>query len=209
MMRAACAAALLWGLAVAEPLERSLMGKKSGGSGSAGTIAASAAEDVAKAMSCSAMPSCEACLAEDSGCYGWLGDKCCSEQACKMAMAGDRMFYRSCAAWDKKHRLASVCSSVPQNDACACLKAGCVAQKTGDVVSCFAEFQGAAGPAATCKEKGFTEKSSSSTVVQDGEFCEGSPQQLCRMMCQPMRCAPDYCLMRTGPCCDLTCMARP
>jgi len=201
-VRASCLVAGLWALAAAEPLERALLGKRQAPAGS-GEIAARGAGS----LECSAKPSCEACLAEGSGCYGWFGDECCAEQDCKMAMAGDRMFYRSCAEWQKMQRKAEVCSAVPANDACACLRAGCVAQEAGGGVACFSEFQGAAGRTAKCADAGLSLASSSATAVQ-GEFCEGSPEQLCRMLCPQVRCAPGHCLMRHGPCCDLSCQPR-
>lgn len=39
------------------------------------------------------------------------------------------------------------------------------------------------------------------------EFCTNSPQQLCRMMCPTVNCLDNQCAMRTGNCCDYTCVS--
>eukprot|EP01051_Picozoa_sp_SAG22_P010291 SAG22_NODE_915_length_6508_cov_11.991730_3_plen_246_part_00 len=38
-----------------------------------------------------------------------------------------------------------------------------------------------------------------------GQFCEGSPTQLCRMSCPAPSCTSTQCAMRAGTCCDITC----
>merc|ERR1719336_3015884 len=36
-------------------------------------------------------------------------------------------------------------------------------------------------------------------------FCKNSRQQLCRMLCPPMQCPPNSCIMRQGSCCKMKC----
>ncbi|CAE7830151.1 unnamed protein product [Symbiodinium sp. CCMP2592] len=58
----------------------------------------------------------------------------------------DREFWTSCPKWQQHVELSKVCSNVPANDSCACIKAGCVAQEiTAGLTACFASYQPAAG----------------------------------------------------------------
>merc|ERR550525_418395 len=36
-------------------------------------------------------------------------------------------------------------------------------------------------------------------------FCKNSRTQLCRMLCPPMQCPPNSCIMRQGSCCKMKC----
>ena len=44
------------------------------------------------------------------------------------------------------------------------------------------------------------------TFVSATEFCENSPNQLCRMMCHELNCPLGQCAMRNGNCCDYNCV---
>eukprot|EP00434_Breviolum_minutum_P038203 symbB.v1.2.033883.t1/scaffold4275.1/size42075/1 len=75
----------------------------------------------------------------------WFGSECCSKDTCLMALQGDRPFFHSCDQWKSHQDLSRICSAT-QNDVCACLEAGCVAQEVGaGSVACFASYQAAAG----------------------------------------------------------------
>eukprot|EP00439_Symbiodinium_sp_Y106_P083922 s323_g24.t1 len=99
-----------------------------------------------RADKCSEITTCDSCLAAASGCFGWFGDSCCSQETCLEAAQGDREFWTSCPKWQQHVELSKVCSNIPANDSCACIKAGCVAQEiTAGLTACFASYQPAAG----------------------------------------------------------------
>ncbi|CAE7245270.1 unnamed protein product [Symbiodinium microadriaticum] len=100
----------------------------------------------ARADQCSEITTCDSCLAAASGCFGWFGDSCCSQETCLEAAQGDREFWTSCPKWQQHVELLKVCSNIPAHDSCACIKAGCVAQEiTAGLTACFASYQPAAG----------------------------------------------------------------
>lgn len=82
-----------------------------------------------RGQTCAARHSCQDCLAEGSGCYGWQGSKCCQQDECSTAGVTEVMTYTSCAVWLKDEELSKKCSMVERNDTCACVAAGCVSQE--------------------------------------------------------------------------------
>jgi len=150
---------------------------------------------------CKSKKTCEACLAVGSGCKGWQGDSCCSEQECENAANGDKNFFVSCENFKKYDELKEVCMSKKfEDDACACINAGCVYQDPG---GCAATYNPAAGQAVdktTCSEP------ASDLVAQ---FCPDSPEQRCKRKCPPTECPlPTQCAMRIGNCCAIACMPK-
>lgn len=170
---------------------------------------------------CATLSTCEACLAEGSGCHGWFGSSCCSKDECLSALAGDRSFHTSCEDWQHSQQRWQVCSAVPANDACACIKAGCVAQEVGapGASACFDSFKPAAGRSierdAACEnnlgedlevEEAKYGSQDLHAEVSASPWCEDSPAQLCRMACrQRPECPQRQCAMRRGRCCDFEC----
>eukprot|EP00933_Yihiella_yeosuensis_P049985 TRINITY_DN47746_c0_g1_i1.p2 TRINITY_DN47746_c0_g1~~TRINITY_DN47746_c0_g1_i1.p2 ORF type:complete len:200 (-),score=43.65 TRINITY_DN47746_c0_g1_i1:48-647(-) len=163
-------------------------------------------------VDCSAHKTCDACLAPNSQCHGWFGDECCSKEECESAAEGDRFFYTSCAEWKEQEEKSKKCEPL-QNDACACIEAGCVAQTAGEGSLCFAQEQPSAGRPIerdeACTQSSLGEVKSESLAEKEDEknspFCPGSAEQLCRMYCPPPQCPPGQCVMRHGPCCDMQC----
>lgn len=169
------------------------------------------ASNIISKTGCPRHLTCDECLAEGSGCHGWLGHSCCDEESCLMAAAGDMHFYTSCDEWKEAHDLQHKCLGSFDNDPCGCLEAGCVAQEVGTGrTACFVEFQGAAGHLISLDEcQAFERQVKGASIlghsVQSPGFCEGSPEQLCKMMCPPVKCGEDECAMRQGSCCDFYC----
>lgn len=148
---------------------------------------------------CKSKTTCEECLALGSGCKGWLGDSCCSEQECENEPNGDQNFFLSCESFRKYDELKLVCAS--KDNVCACVNAGCIYQQPG---GCAASYNPAAGQAvdkATCVEP-------NETIVAS-EFCPDSPEQRCSRECLPTECPlPTQCAMRIGTCCAIACMPK-
>lgn len=44
-----------------------------------------------------------------------------------------------------------------------------------------------------------------SVTSASAQFCDGSPRQMCKMLCRPPRCPAGQCAMRSGSCCDVKC----
>jgi len=88
-----------------------------------------------RGQTCIARASCEECLAEGSGCYGWQGATCCHRNDCLPSDVNGTL-YTSCAAWDQDQTLAMACAAVQQHDSCMCVDAGCVSQvvQTGEQI---------------------------------------------------------------------------
>lgn len=59
-----------------------------------------------------------------------------------------------------------------------------------------------------CSECDFCKKGKTNYVTKkpSEEFCRGSPTQLCKMKCKPIKCKTGQCIMRVGGCCGMRCV---
>mmetsp|Transcript_69867 Transcript_69867/g.138256 ORF Transcript_69867/g.138256 Transcript_69867/m.138256 type:complete len:213 (-) Transcript_69867:145-783(-) len=160
---------------------------------------------------CKSKKTCEECLAVGSGCKGWRGDSCCSEEECNNAADGNKNFFVSCDNFRRYDEFKQSCASKEfQDNECACVAAGCVYQDPG---GCAAMFNPAAGDAVSktaCSEPK-DDKIDRTGIIESepvaAPFCPDSPEQLCRRLCPPTVCAlPSQCAMRIGNCCAIACM---
>jgi len=180
--------------------------------------------------------SCIECLAE-SGCFGWQGDQCCSEQQCKRAALAERQFWTSCTKWQEHVRHAQVSGKEVVDPR---LFTG-VAKASEDLAPveecddsprqfCRMACQPRLCPTdrkycamrighccdMMCKEapvqRGLakSEGTDASVHLVSVDECADSPRQLCRRKCEPFRCPTDgtYCAMRIGSCCDMRCKSN-
>mmetsp|Transcript_148991 Transcript_148991/g.371213 ORF Transcript_148991/g.371213 Transcript_148991/m.371213 type:complete len:253 (-) Transcript_148991:409-1167(-) len=172
---------------------------------------------------CALLGSCEECLAEGSGCFGWLGSECCSKDGCESAALGGRGYYTSCQEWRAVAQILDRCGKVPANDTCACRRIGCVAQETATGgITCSADLKPEGGREIgnTCgnmvdadhiEEMDEDNIEEMALEMQHGTWwCPDSEPNLCYPTACPIaHCPRFYCAMRLGFCCDYTCKPAP
>merc|ERR1719195_1852124 len=85
------------------------------------------------------------------------------------------------------------------NKPCAMVDCASNCEKKG------ADDRGCGGYCECSNDGGNAQKRSEGAKVEV-DYCKGSPDQTCRMLCPPPTCeSKDHCAMRSGNCCDFDC----